>query len=118
MTTEMENDYRRKDNNIRELRKARGLNQTQLGELAGVSLRQISYWESGRGLSLRDACTLADIFGCTLDELADRDIEGADPVKQQICSTYELMNDEGKSYLALQADLMAKSGMFARKPQA
>lgn len=50
-----------------------GVTYTELSELTGFSNRAlISYFNGDRGLSLDVACTLADAFGKSLDELVGR----------------------------------------------
>lgn len=58
-------------NRIAELRKKKGMSQTELGKRIGATQRQISYWENGH-IDLLDAAAIADVLGCTLDELAGR----------------------------------------------
>lgn len=61
--------------NIRELRKAKGLTQEALGAALGMAAQTVSKWE--RNDSMPDASllsTLADTLDCTLDRLFDRHI--------------------------------------------
>lgn len=52
------------------LRKRRGLTQRQLAEGMGMAQNAISNWESGISLPrARDIPRLADVLGCTIDEL-------------------------------------------------
>lgn len=56
--------------NIKELRRARGMNQAQVAEKMGVTRQTVSGWE--RGISFPDLNTLkrlAQVFEITLDEL-------------------------------------------------
>jgi transcriptional regulator with XRE-family HTH domain len=58
---------------IRELRKAKGLTQEQLARDVGVVVKAVYMWERGtRTPHLETACRLADVLGCTIDELAGR----------------------------------------------
>lgn len=58
---------------IKSLRIQAGLSQTQLGKASGINIRNISFWESGKGDPPISACIkLADAFGISLDELAGR----------------------------------------------
>ena len=57
-------------NHIKELRKARGLLQSQLAAELGVHQTAVSQWETGRtDPDVSSAHRLADFFGVTLDEL-------------------------------------------------
>lgn len=61
---------------IREKRKARGLRQHQLAELLGCKAQQVSQWELNKDIPhLFTVWDLADIFGCSLDELCGREYE-------------------------------------------
>jgi transcriptional regulator with XRE-family HTH domain len=56
---------------IRELRDAHGLTQEQLAHEVGVTVKAVYMWERGtRTPHLKQAARLADILGCTIDELA------------------------------------------------
>jgi transcriptional regulator with XRE-family HTH domain len=58
---------------IRELRAARGLTQQQLANLVDVTVTAVSMWENGvRVPYLETASRLADVLGCTIDEIAGR----------------------------------------------
>lgn len=60
-------------NNIKRLREARGMSQTDLADQLGV--RPPSVWKLERGLQNPAYSTLvklADIFGCTMDEVMGR----------------------------------------------
>ena len=59
---------------IRQLRKAAGLTQEQLARAVDVVVKAVYMWEHGtRTPHLETACRLADVLGCTLDELAGRE---------------------------------------------
>ena len=51
---------------IAELRKARGLTQEQLGQLAGVSAQAVSKWEKGGAPDVELLPALADRLGVTI----------------------------------------------------
>ena len=56
--------------NIRQLRKARGMMQEQLAEALGVSVGAVSKWERGAAVpDLAYILELADLFGVSLDAL-------------------------------------------------
>ncbi|MFL6561231.1 MAG: helix-turn-helix transcriptional regulator [Bacillus sp. (in: firmicutes)] len=55
---------------LRNIRKARGLTQTQLGDRIGKSKSTISGWENKRNvMELDNAMNLADILGCEITDL-------------------------------------------------
>mgnify|MGYP002860850412 CR=1 FL=1 len=61
---------------IAKLRQEKGLTQTELGDLLGVSYKAVSKWE--RGINLPDASLykpLCDIFNITMDELMAGEIK-------------------------------------------
>ena len=60
--------------NLRLLRKARGLKQQELADQLGISLRAYQYYERNeREPQLSVLVRIADYFGISLDELAGRD---------------------------------------------
>ena len=67
------------NNKIREIRKYRNLTQKEVADRMTVLVNRkitkgtIGAWERGdREINLVDACALADIFECSLDELAGK----------------------------------------------
>ena len=59
---------------LRELRKAKGLNQTELGEILGVSKSSICCYESGtRNPALETVIDLMHLFGVSADYLLGTD---------------------------------------------
>lgn len=63
-------------NNLRVLRKKKGLSQEQLAEQLNVSRQAVSKWESDQGYPEMDKMIqLTEIFGCTLDQLIKENIE-------------------------------------------
>lgn len=70
VTLRAEHSVGRVSEGIRRLRRSRGLNQTQIAALAGVTPAAISQVESGRrGLSLESLLTLSEALGTGLDDL-------------------------------------------------
>ena len=62
--------------NIACFRKEKGLTQAELGDLLGVSNQAVSKWESE--MTMPDVMilpTLADVFGCYIDELFSREVK-------------------------------------------
>lgn len=98
---------------IREIRKSRGMTQKQLAEQLGASVRQIGYWERGN-LTLEDAYRIADLFSCTLDELAGRDFPTEDfsatPEERGLVDSYRRMDEEDKPGFMSTARALAYAG--------
>ena len=62
------------ENNLRKLRKEMHMTQEKLASFIGATKRQIGAWERGENdLPLDYAHLIADVFNCSLDELAGRD---------------------------------------------
>lgn len=70
----------------------------------GVNPLTYKGWETGRTrLKLEDACDIADLLHCTLDELAGRSFQPAeysDPRQQSLNYSYSLLDDRSKGELA------------------
>ena len=63
---------------IKKIRDAAGLRQYELAERMGVKQASVSAWESGAAMpSAANLLKLADIFGCTVDEILGRKPIGA-----------------------------------------
>lgn len=61
---------------LKSLRKMHNLTQQELANKTGIKQQNISRWEKGIHLpNIEECIILADFFGVTLDELADRDIK-------------------------------------------
>ena len=59
--------------NIKCLRNAAGINQTELAKALAISVKTISHWETGyTEPSVHQLMQLADYFDVTLDELVGR----------------------------------------------
>lgn len=80
---------------LKELRIQRGLTQTQVGDLIGVSCVTIARYEAGdREPSNAKISTLADYFGVTVDYLMGRDEptqEERAEVPPHLMESYELL---------------------------
>ena len=60
----------RKHNNLKALREQQGMTARQLADAVGVSQQMVWYYENGiKGMSLSKAIKIADILGCTVDDL-------------------------------------------------
>lgn len=69
---------------------------------AALGVNPLTYkgWETGRTrLKLEDACDIADLLHCTLDELAGRDFspaEYSDPRQGRLKHAWSALNDVGR----------------------
>ena len=92
---------------LKRLRKEAGYkNRRQFSDALGdgYTERQVTSWETGeRMLSLEQACDIADLLHCTLDELAGRDFQPvaySDPRQQALNHSYSLLDEKSKGDLA------------------
>ena len=84
------------------------------------SERRIKSWEDGvRMLSLKQACDIADLLDCTLDELAGRYFQPAaysDPRQQALNHSYSLLDEKSRGELSgLAATMTADPSRLAAK---
>lgn len=87
---------------IGEMRRRAGLSQRQAADALGIRKDRLGDWERGTNmLSLGDACALADLFGCTLDELAGREWPSVqtvvDPVDRRLLDLYHGTDARGRA---------------------
>lgn len=69
--------------NLAALRKRAGYTQETLAEALGVSRQAVGKWESGQGLpEASTLLTLADLLGCSLDQLMRQPLEEATPAAE------------------------------------
>lgn len=75
-----------------------------IADALGISERKYKSWETEEvRLTLDDACDIADLLHCTLDELAGRDFQPAaysDPRQQALNHSYSLLDEKSKGDLA------------------
>lgn len=99
--------------NIKEMRKARKMTQDDLAEAIGATKRMVSSWERDEAeISLEHACAIADVFNCTLDELAGRDFNpGGHPDKRQesINRDYSSLSEDDKNAVSAMVSAFATS---------
>lgn len=105
--------------NLQAIRKAAGYKSAKaFAEYINMSVGTYTQYEQGQiSLSLEKAWEFADALDCTLDELAGRKRPNKDQFdhhKEALIEHYENMNEQGRSRLAEHAEMMAKSGMFAK----
>lgn len=89
---------------LKELREARHMTQSDLAVSIGRTLRVISAWEREETqITLESAAMIADVFDCTLDELAGREFPApsfSDPRQTRLNALY------GESDAEAQADIL------------
>lgn len=99
---------------LQELRMRAGYKSAkEFSDKHGISYDTYAAYENGkRNLSLAKAWELADMLGCTLDEIAGRDASKTftDPMKQWLVDSYEECTTERKRRLVeLASDQAAMS---------
>ncbi|MBQ9005826.1 MAG: helix-turn-helix transcriptional regulator, partial [Atopobiaceae bacterium] len=58
---------------IKKMRERKGMTQQEVADALGIKKPRYGDWErETREINLRDAIRLAELFGCSLDELAGR----------------------------------------------
>lgn len=98
---------------LRKMRKSRDMTQAQLAEQIGTTLRVVSSWERDEtALSLADAARIADVFECTLDELAGREWppSGLSTEESQLVDCYRRTDESDRPTLLATASTMAFAG--------
>lgn len=109
------------DLQLKRLRKEAGYkSRSAFAEKLGINERNIKAWELGETrLSLAQACDIADLLHCSLDELAGRDFQPAaysDPRQQALNHSYSLLNEKSKGELSgLAATMTADPSRLASK---
>ena len=93
------------DLQLMRFRKAAGYaNRDDFADALVVNHATFKTWETGRTrLKLEDACDIADLLRCTLDELVGRDFQPAahsDPRQQALNHSYSLLDEKSKGDLA------------------
>lgn len=89
--------------NLKNLRKQRGITQRDLAKYLGVSISTFSGWETGvYEPDHAHLCKIADYFGVTVDELLGRSpqlFDDARVERPEIMELYELMTPQQQSNL-------------------
>ena len=100
---------------IKEMRERTGMTQQQVADYLGIKKPRYGDWErETREINLRDAIRLADLFECSLDELAGREWHGSEApplsgAEHDIVDAYRACDQSGQE--AIQA---AVSGIAQR----
>ena len=85
---------------IKKMRERAGLSQQEAAERLEITLRRYGNWErEDREINLRDAIRLADLFQCSLDELAGRTWESnqLSTEEQEVVDAYRSTDPRGKA---------------------
>lgn len=99
---------------IKKMRMRAGLTQQEVADALGIKKPRYGDWErETREINLRDAIRLADLFHCTLDELAGRPwpTEGLSPAERELVESYRAANPQGRA--SIDAVAGVSSGMGA-----
>lgn len=86
---------------IKKMRETRtDYSQDDVAKILGIKTKRYGDWERETTIiNLSYAIKLADLFGCTLDELANHVVEGAGPLtlhEQRMLDVYRSVDDRGK----------------------
>lgn len=93
-------------NKIRELRVKKGVTQTELGSLLGVTKNSISYYENGKRQPSPDMLVkLADYFGVSIDALLGRDDDAPEEAPERTLTPDALPVYEEEYYIPVVASL-------------
>lgn len=102
---------------LKSMREARRMTQKELADAIGSTLRKVSSWENGEvRIPLADAARIADVFDCSLDELAGRDRQTtgrySDPRQAELNRCWESLDPERQDRIIADAQDMelAKRG--------
>ena len=99
---------------MKSIRIKQGLKQEEAATLCGIPTRRWGSYERGeRGLSLEDACQIADVLECSLDELAGRIWLGKDSTDDErlLVSCYRGATQRERSTLLEVAATFRDSGL-------
>lgn len=106
---------------LREYRELAGLTQQEVADKLDISVSRYGSWErEDRQVNLREAAILADIFGCSLDALADYERPGQrDPVVLSndefiVIDAMRRVSPEGRARIVEDATLIAESPRYAK----
>ncbi|MBQ9147777.1 MAG: helix-turn-helix transcriptional regulator [Rikenellaceae bacterium] len=97
---------------LKELRKSRGMRQEDLADAIFSTPRIVGAWERGEtSLPLEDACSIADVLECTLDELAGREwVENATAEETELVNCYREAPKASKDLILHTARVGRNSG--------
>lgn len=84
---------------LKSIRNRAGMSQKEVADKLGVKVSTYGTWERGeRMMSLEQAYNVAQVLGCTLEELVGRAPRKtyADPAQQALNEYYESSNSKGR----------------------
>ncbi len=86
---------------IKKMRELAGLSQQETADALSISKRRYGNWErEDREINLRDAIRLADLFHCTLDDLAGREwprnANALSPTESELVDAYRSSDERGR----------------------
>ncbi len=108
--------------NLKGMRNKANMTQGKVAELLNISTETYSSWEREKyDLSFVQAIQLADLFNCSLDELAGRKRATVltmeePPVRTRIRNAFDQLNHAGREALAQVAELYLKTPAFVDSP--
>lgn len=94
------------------MRARSGMTQGEVADAIGVNIAAYRSWENGRRmLNLEQASQLADLFACTLDDLAGRVPPQAPEDKRlaRVVGAYEAAGESGRALMAALVDVAARA---------
>lgn len=97
---------------LNEIRNSHGMTQAKVAEAMGVSTNTYRSWENGdRMLNFEQAVALADLFACTLDDLAGRVPPQAPEDRRlaRVVGAYEAAGESGRALMAALVDVAARA---------
>lgn len=100
--------------NIKRIRSAHSLTQSQLGEIAGVSDKAVSTWEMGTAEPRMGALQrIATHFGISVASIIDDD-QPLSKTESKLLRACREMNEEGQEKLVDYADDLLSSGKYKK----
>ena len=100
---------------IRNAFRSRGYSATQIADAMGISAQQVSNWVNDRAdIPLFRIVELADLLGCTTDEILGR----GNRETTYLDRVYETLNEEGKRSLLMSAEMHYMNPRFLPEDRA
>ena len=97
---------------LRAIRKRRGMDAKRLAALLGVKTDRVYAWETERAeIPLHFAIQCADIFRCSLDELAGRETPPMTDAARMVLELYERADATGRAAIDAVAHAVGPSGV-------
>ena len=95
---------------IRQMRERAGMTQQDVAATLGVTTSRYGSWErEDREINLRDATTLADLFRCSLEELAGRRQSDVGDDEAELLRLYRSTDSRGRA--AIMRTAIGESGV-------